>query len=76
MVDVMILAARFWIFCINQLRKLQNRASRIITIAALIPPSRPLIAELGWQTIEELIDNESKNNGLQVAQRFGSIIPV
>ena len=44
----------------NQLQKLQNRAARIITNSSFDTPSRPLIAELGWQTIEELIDNESK----------------
>ena len=31
-----------------------------LQIAALIPPSRPLIEELGWNTIEQLISNESK----------------
>ena len=45
---------------ITQLQKLQSRASRIITNSSFDTPSRPLIAELGWQTIEELIDNESK----------------
>ena len=45
---------------INQLQKLQSRAARIITNSSFDTPSRPLIAELGWQTIEELIDNESK----------------
>ena len=45
---------------INQLQKLQNRAARIITNSSFDTPTRPLIVELGWQTIEELIDNESK----------------
>ena len=45
---------------INQLQKLQNRAARIITNSSFDTPSRPLIAELGWQTIEELIGSESK----------------
>ena len=44
----------------NQLQKLQNRAARIITYSSFDTPSRPLIAELGWQTIEEVIDNGSK----------------
>ena len=44
----------------NQLQKLQNRAARIITNSSFDTPSRPLIAELGWQTIEELIGSESK----------------
>ena len=38
----------------NQYQKLQNRAARIDI------PSRPLITELGWKTVEELIGNESK----------------
>ena len=45
---------------INQLQKLQNRAARIITNSSFDTPSRPLIAELGWQTIEELTESESK----------------
>ena len=45
---------------INQLQELQNRAARIITNSRFDTQSRPLIAELGWQTIEELIDNECK----------------
>ena len=45
---------------INQLQKLQNRAARIITNSSFDASSRPLIAKLGWQTIEELIRNESK----------------
>ena len=45
---------------INQLQKLQNRAARIITNSSFDTPSRPLIAELGWKTIEELIGFETK----------------
>ena len=45
---------------INQLQKLQNRAARIITNSNFDTPSRPLIAELGWKTIEELTGNETK----------------
>ena len=45
---------------INQLQKLQNRAARIITKSSFDTPSRPLITELGWKTVEELIGNESK----------------
>ena len=45
---------------INQLQKLQNRAARIITDSSFDAPSRPLIEELGWKTIEQLIDIESK----------------
>ena len=45
---------------INKLQKLQNRAARIITNSSFDTPSRPLIAELGCKTIEELIGNETK----------------
>ena len=45
---------------IDQSQKLQNRASRIITNSSFDTPSRPLIAELGLKTIEELIGNETK----------------
>ena len=45
---------------INQLQKLQNRADRIITNSSFDTPSRSLIAELGWRTIEELIGYETK----------------
>ena len=45
---------------INQLQKLQNRAARIITNSSFDTPSRRLITELGWKTVEELIGNESK----------------
>ena len=45
---------------INQLQKLQSRAARIVTNSSFDSPSRPLIEELGWNTIEQLISNESK----------------
>ena len=45
---------------IIQLQKLQNRAARIITNSSFDTPSRPLITELGWKTIDELIGNETK----------------
>ena len=45
---------------ISQLEKLQNRAARIITNSSSNTPSRSLIVELGWKSIEELIHNESK----------------
>ena len=45
---------------INQLQKLQNRAARIVTNSSFDTPSRPFIEELGWNTIEQLISNESK----------------
>ena len=45
---------------INQLQKLQNRTARIITNSSFDTPSRPLIKQLGWKTIAQLIDIESK----------------
>ena len=57
---------------INQLQKLQNRAARIITKSSSDTPSRPLIVELGWKTIEELIVNESKT---MVFKSFNDLAP-
>ena len=45
---------------INQLQKLQKRAARIVTNSSYDAPSKPLIEELGWKTIQELIQNESE----------------
>ena len=45
---------------IDQLQKLQKRAARIITNSIFDAQSRPLIEELGWQTVEQLISSESK----------------
>ena len=46
---------------INQLQKLQNRAARIVTNSSYDAPSRPLIESLGWKTICELIDQDSRS---------------
>ena len=45
---------------LDQLQKLQNRAARVLTNSSFDAPSRPLIQELGWKTIEELINGETK----------------
>ena len=45
---------------LNQLQKLQNRAARIITSSNFDTPSRPLIDQLGWKTIDELLASETK----------------
>ena len=42
----------------RQLLKLQNRAARIITGSNYDAPSKPLIKDLGWETIEDLIQYE------------------
>ena len=45
---------------INRLQKFQNRAARIVTNSSFDTPSNQLTDNLGWKTINELIDNESK----------------
>ena len=45
---------------INQLQKLQSRAARIVTGSSLDTPFQPLIKELGWKTIDQLITSETK----------------
>ena len=45
---------------INQLQKLQNRAARILTNSSFDAPGGPLIEKLGWKTISQLINIESK----------------
>ena len=45
---------------INFLQKLQNRAATIATNSSFDTPSNQLIEKLGWKTINELIDIESK----------------
>ena len=46
---------------INQLQKLQNRAARIVTNTSYDTPSKKLLEELGWKTIDELIKIESES---------------
>ena len=44
---------------IKRLQKLHNRAARIVSGSSFDAPSQPLILELGWRTIDELIPNET-----------------
>ena len=44
---------------INQLQKLQNRAARIVTGSSFDTPCQPLIKELGWKTIDQIITSET-----------------
>ena len=44
---------------INQMQKLQNRASRIVTGSSFDIPCQPFIKELGWKTIDQLITSET-----------------
>ena len=46
---------------INQLQKLQNRAAIIVTNSSFDSPSGPLIRSLGWKTIRELVNEESRS---------------
>ena len=43
---------------INQLQKLQNRATQIVTGSSFDTPCQPLIKELGWKTRDQLITSE------------------
>ena len=45
---------------IDQLQKLQNRGARIVTNSSFDAPSRPVIGNLGWKTVRELVDQESR----------------
>ena len=45
---------------INRLQKLQNRAAGSVTNSSFDTPSNLLIETLGWKTINELIDTETK----------------
>ena len=44
---------------INRLQKLQNKAARIVTNSAYDASALPIIRELGWPTINELIESET-----------------
>ena len=46
--------------CSNPNHRALRQCARIITNSSFDTQSRPLIAELGWKTIEELTGNESK----------------
>ena len=45
---------------ITRLQMLQNRAAKIVKNSSFNTPSNQLIEKLGWKTINELIDIESK----------------
>ena len=45
---------------ISRLQELQNRAARIVTNSSFDTPNHQLIEKLGWKTINELSDIESK----------------
>ena len=47
------------ITALQKLQKLQNRAARIVTNSPYDAHSQPLIQNLGWPTIKELIESET-----------------
>ena len=44
---------------LKKLQKLQNRAARVVTNSPFAKSSLPLISQLGWLTIKEIIDFEA-----------------
>ena len=44
---------------LNKLQKLQNRAARIVTNSPYRMSAPPIIRQLGWQTVKELIETET-----------------
>ena len=44
---------------LNRLQNLQNRAARIATSSPYDASSQPLLKELGWPTVKELIETET-----------------
>ena len=44
---------------LQKLQKLQNRAARLATNSCFDAPSEPLIQEMGWLAIEQLIQLET-----------------
>ena len=57
---------------IDQLQKLQNRAARIVTNSSFDASSRPLIESLGWKTVRELVDQDSR---LMVYKSINGLAP-
>ena len=55
---------------INRLQKLQKMAARIVTKSSFDNPSNQLIENLGWKTINELINIESKTIVLESLTEF------
>lgn len=66
-----ILEPYFWYYCsvwgsagtanIYRLQKLNNRTAKIATNSSFDTPNNLLIVKLGWKTVLELIDIESKS---------------
>ena len=57
---------------LNQLQKLQNRAARLITNSSFDAPSLPLIQGLGWKSIKDIIETDTK---LMVFKSLNGLAP-
>ena len=44
---------------LNKLQKLQNRAARIVTNSPYRSSAAPIIRQLGWQTVIDLVETET-----------------
>ena len=47
---------------LTKLQKIQNRAARIVTRSEFDEDAEPLIKELGWKTVRELVRYDSHND--------------
>ena len=57
---------------LNQLQKLQNRAARLSTNSSFDAPSLPLIQGLGWKSIKDIIETDTK---LMVFKSLNGLAP-
>ena len=57
---------------IDQLQRLQNRAARIVPNSSFDARSGPLVGSLGWKTVRELIDQDSR---LMVYKSINGLAP-
>ena len=57
---------------IDQLQKLQSRTARIATNSSFDAPNWPLIGSLGWKTVRELVDQDSR---LMVYKSINGLAP-
>ena len=61
-----------WETEIDRLQKLQNRAAHIVNNSSYDVPSMPLIRSLGWETIDDLINQEIKTIALTSVNNFAA----
>ena len=55
---------------LQKLQKLQNRAARVATNSCFDSPSEPLKQQLGWLTIEQLIELETVRSFSQLSTLY------